>query len=139
MAALALVLAAVNLRVISCTVTQRTHEFGIRMALGAQQKDVLGIVLSHGAKLASAGVLIGMALAFALTRAIASLLFGVSASDPWTFAAVAGVLVGVALAALLHSCAPRHAASSTHGRAAGQIAQTAFFLGTISGQHLGIR
>jgi putative ABC transport system permease protein len=97
---LALLLAAIGIYgVISYAVTQRTHEFGIRLALGAQSRDVLGIVLSQGARLAALGVMIGIALSLALTRELASQLFGVGATDPRTFAAVAALLVAVALAA----------------------------------------
>jgi predicted permease len=99
-AALALVLASVGIYgVIAYVVGQRTHEIGIRMALGAQRRNVLGLVLWQGARLALIGVAIGIAGAAALTRLMADLLYGVTATDPLTFASVALVLAVVALAA----------------------------------------
>jgi predicted permease len=85
--------------VISYTVSQRKREIGIRLALGAQSGDVVGMVLRQGAKLALLGACIGVAAAFALARLMTSLLFGVSAHDPLTFAAVAALLILVALTA----------------------------------------
>ena len=97
---LALVLAAIGIYgVISYSVAQRTHEIGIRMALGAQRRDVVRMVLSQGGKIAFAGIGIGIVAALGLTRLMSSLLFSVSASDPATFAAVAILLVLVALLA----------------------------------------
>ena len=99
-AAVALLLSAVGIYgVISYLIGQRTHEIGIRMALGAQQGKVLFQVLREGLKLAVTGAAIGLAAAFALTRLMTSLLYGVSPTDPLTFAAVAVLLVAVALAA----------------------------------------
>jgi predicted permease len=99
-AALALVMSCVGIYgVISYLVGQRTHEIGIRMALGAERRDVLRMVLGEGVKMALAGVAIGLVAAFGLTRLMASMLFGVTAHDPLSFAAVAGLLILVALAA----------------------------------------
>ncbi len=85
--------------VISYTVSQRGREIGIRLALGAQSEDVVGMVLRQGAKLALVGVCIGVVAAFALARLMTSLLFGVTAHDPLTFAAVAALLISIALLA----------------------------------------
>ena len=98
--AMALVLAAVGIfGVISYSASQRTQEIGIRTALGAQRRDVMRLILGEGAKLALLGLGIGLVLALPLTRLIASLLYGVSTTDPLTFGAVAIVLFSVAVAA----------------------------------------
>ena len=97
---LALALAAIGIYgVISYAVAQRTHEIGIRMALGAQHRDVLRMVLGQGGRIALIGTAIGLAMAFGLTRLMSSLLFSVSASDPLTFGGVAIVLLLVAMLA----------------------------------------
>jgi putative ABC transport system permease protein len=99
-AALALLLSSVGiLGVISYLVGQRTHEIGIRIALGAQRKDVLALVLGEGVRLALLGAAIGVAAALGLTRLMANMLYGVSATDPLTFAAVSCVLLSVAMLA----------------------------------------
>jgi predicted permease len=99
-AALALVLASIGIYgVISYVAGQRAHEIGIRMALGAQRSHVLKIVLGQGARLALLGVAIGLAAAGGLTRLMSKILYGVSATDPLTFSAVAIVLMLVALIA----------------------------------------
>jgi cell division protein FtsX len=98
--AMALVLGIIGIYgVISYTVSQRKREIGIRLALGAQGGDVLQMVLKQGAKMALVGVAIGIGAAFALTRLMTNLLFGVTAHDPMTFAAVAALLILVALLA----------------------------------------
>jgi ABC-type antimicrobial peptide transport system permease subunit len=97
---LAVVLAAVGIYgVMTYTVTQRTHEIGIRMALGAEQLDVLHLVLRQGTILTALGVGIGFAGALALTRFLSSLLYDVRPRDPVTFVIVSAVLGGVALLA----------------------------------------
>ena len=99
-AALALMLACVGIYgVISYLVGQRTHEIGVRVALGAQRNDILRLILGHGARMALVGVAIGIAAALGLTRLMANQLFGVSAHDPLTFAAVSLLLTLVALLA----------------------------------------
>ena len=99
-AALALALACVGIYgVISYLVGQRTHEIGVRMALGAHRSDVLRLVIGHGARMALIGVTIGVGAALGLTRLMANQLFGVSAHDPLTFAGVAMLLIIVAIAA----------------------------------------
>ncbi len=95
---LALLLAAVGIYgLLSYAVMQRTQEIGIRMALGAQVGDVLKLILKQGILLATLGVAIGLFGAFALTRLLRGLLFGVTPTDPTTFVAVSGVLIAVAL------------------------------------------
>jgi putative ABC transport system permease protein len=99
-AALALVLSVVGVYgVISYSVAQQTHEIGIRMALGAQAGDVLRMVIKRGMLLVLIGIAIGLGVAFAATRVMQTLLFGVSVTDPLTFVTVSLLLAAVALLA----------------------------------------
>jgi len=99
-AALALLLAAIGIfGVIAYMVSRRSIEIGIRMALGAQRSEILKMVLGHGMILAFAGIVIGLGGALAATRALRTLLFEVSPSDPWTLAAAALLFAAVAAAA----------------------------------------
>jgi putative ABC transport system permease protein len=99
-AAMALALAAIGIfGVISYSVSRRTNEIGIRVALGAQSGDVLKQVLTEGAQLALVGLSLGLAASVVATRFLATLLFGVNPTDPLTFAAVAAILATVALVA----------------------------------------
>ena len=99
-ATLALALAAVGVYgVMSFSVAQRTREMGIRMALGAQPRDILRLVLGQGMALAVIGVAAGLLGSFAVTRLMSSLLYQVSAADPITFIVISLLLTGVALGA----------------------------------------
>jgi len=111
-AALALLLAAVGIYgVIAYVVTARTREIGIRMALGAQQRDVLRMVLGHGMRLTLLGVAIGLAAALGLSRLLQALLFEVKPSDPLTFGLIPVLLAGIAL---LACWLPAHRAASVN-------------------------
>jgi putative ABC transport system permease protein len=108
-AAIALVLSAIGVYgVLSYAVTQRTHEIGIRIALGAEPRDVLALVVGRGLALTAAGLVLGVAAALASTRVMATLLFEVKPSDPPTYIIIATVL---ALAALVASYIPARRAS----------------------------
>jgi putative ABC transport system permease protein len=85
--------------VMSFVMRQRTHEIGVRVALGAKARDIATLVLKHGFRLAIIGTVIGALAAFALTRLMSALLFGVTATDPATFAAVAVLIPVIALVA----------------------------------------
>lgn len=99
-ALIALTLASVGVYgVVSYAAMQRTHEIGVRMALGAQRKDVLKLVLGHGAKLAGVGVALGLIGSLLASRLLSTMLFGVSAKDPWTLVVVSVLLSAVALLA----------------------------------------
>ena len=107
--AVALILAMVGIYgVMSYSITQRTHEIGIRLALGAQTSDVLKLVVGHSMALAFVGVVIGLAASFALTQVMSQLLFGIKPTDPLTFSVIALLLISVAL---LACCIPAQRAT----------------------------
>jgi ABC-type antimicrobial peptide transport system permease subunit len=98
--AVALALATIGIYgVMAYSVARRTHEIGVRMALGAQHGDVMKLVVRHGMFLTALGLAIGLAGAFALTQLLSAMLYGVSATDPLTFTAVSLALAGVAFCA----------------------------------------
>jgi putative ABC transport system permease protein len=119
----ALLLAAIGIYgVIAYSVTQRTPEIGLRMALGAQRGDVLRMVVTQAIVLALVGIVVGGAGALLLTQLMKGMLFQVEPSDPGTFASVSGLLAAVAvLASGLPACGPR---ASTRDRASGRVAPT---------------
>jgi putative ABC transport system permease protein len=97
---IAVFLAAVGIYgVMSYTVSQRTHEFGVRMAMGAQKGDVLRLVVRYGLKLTLIGLAIGIGASYWLTKLLSGSLYGVTAADPLTYGVVSVFLVGVAIAA----------------------------------------
>ena len=99
-AGLALFLAAIGVYgVLAYSVAQQTHDIGIRIALGAQSRDVLGMILKQGARVTIVGILIGLLASFAVTRLLSAFLYGVTATDPVTFAVVTTLLLAVALSA----------------------------------------
>jgi len=101
-AGIGLLLTAIGVfSVMAYAVSLQAHEIGIRMALGAQRDDILRMVLSKGLGLVIAGILIGLATSFAVTRLLSSEIWGVSATDPWTFSAVVGIVIAVGAAASL--------------------------------------
>jgi ABC-type antimicrobial peptide transport system permease subunit len=97
---LGLLLAAIGIYgVMSYSVSRRTREIGLRMALGAETRDVIKLIVNHGMGLTLIGAMIGVMLALAVTRLLASLLYGVTATDPATFAGVVLFVIGVAVLA----------------------------------------
>ena len=117
---MALVLGVVGIYgVIAYAVSQRTREIGIRMALGAQPAGLRGMFLRHGLTLAGIGAMVGLAGAALLTRLMKALLFGITAMDPLTYAAVAGLLIAARRARQLSAGAPGHQDRSNGGVADG--------------------
>jgi putative ABC transport system permease protein len=101
-AAIGLVLVVIGVfSVMTYTVSLRTHEIGVRMALGAEKSNILGMVLRKGMALIGAGILIGLGASFGLTRFVSSFLWGVSATDPWVFAGAVAAILAVGSAACL--------------------------------------
>jgi predicted permease len=101
-AGLALVMAAIGIYgVVSYTVAQRAREIGVRLALGADMRDIIGMVLGEGVKRTAVGIVLGLAGALAASRAVRGLLYGVGATDPMTYASVVALLLGVTVAACL--------------------------------------
>lgn len=99
-AAIALLLAMIGIYgVVSYLVSQRTHEIGIRLALGAQRQEIFGLVMIQGGRIGLVGIVLGLVASFGLTRLLETILFGVSAYDPVTFVGVAVVLLTVVLLA----------------------------------------
>ncbi len=100
LASMALLLVVIGVfSVMAYTVSLQTHEIGVRMAIGAQQRNILIMVLAKGARLLAAGILLGLFVSYGLTRFMASQIWGVSVTDPWTFSAVAALVVALGLAA----------------------------------------
>jgi putative ABC transport system permease protein len=100
LASLALLLAAVGLSgVVAYSVSQRTREIGIRIALGASAQDVVRMVLSNATRLSVAGVVLGVVSAYGTTRILSSMVYGVTTHDPWSFAGACAVLLGIAFIA----------------------------------------
>jgi putative ABC transport system permease protein len=109
-AGIALLMAVVGIYgLLAYSINQRKHEIGIRMALGAQPGDIIKMILAQGMKLALIGIAAGLVVAFALTRLMSSLLYGVSATDPFTFV---GVSLFLALVALIATYLPARSATS---------------------------
>lgn len=102
MAGIGLVLVVIGIfSVMAYTVSLRTHEIGVRMALGAQRENILRMILANGGRLIAFGILAGLAGSYALTRFLASQIWGISKTDPWTFASVVALIVFAGLAACL--------------------------------------
>jgi putative ABC transport system permease protein len=100
LASIALLLVVIGVfSVMAYNVSLQTQEIGIRMALGAQQSSILQMILTKGARLLATGIILGLCASYALTRFLTSQIWGVSATDPWTFTAVAAFVVAVGLGA----------------------------------------